>query len=121
MSHNSLFVLTFDEGSGSDSTNHITTIFVGPMVLPGDYGTRIDHYAVLRTLENLYGLAPTGNAASASPIMGVWQFSRLPVAPPGRSRRPIVVPFPLATGSAEKTPASETTLRPLTPTPIGSP
>ncbi|HEY3170877.1 MAG TPA: alkaline phosphatase family protein, partial [Thermoanaerobaculia bacterium] len=121
MTHNSLFVLTFDEGSGSDSTNHITTIFVGPMVLPGDYGTRIDHYTVLRTLEELYGLAPTGNAASASTILDIWQFSRIPVVPPGRSRRPVVVPFPLATGSEEETTASETTLPTPTPTPTDLP
>jgi phosphatidylinositol-3-phosphatase len=95
--HNSLFVLTFDEGSGSDPLNQIATIFVGPMVVPGDYGTTVDHYGVLRTLEELYGLAPTGNASNAAPIADIWQASapndRIPVTLPGAHRPPIVVPF----------------------------
>ncbi|MGE5277429.1 MAG: alkaline phosphatase family protein [Acidobacteriota bacterium] len=97
MSHDSLLVLTFDESE--DSSNRIATIFVGPMVVPGDYAGRIDHYAVLRTLEDAYGLPPTGNAASASPILGAWLEptptptatpSPTPTPPPSSGRMPIV-------------------------------
>jgi hypothetical protein len=98
--HNSLLVLTFDEGAGSDPANQIATIFVGPMVLPGEYGTSVDHYAVLRTIEDLYSLAPTGSASSAAPIAEIWQVSapppndRMPITLPGGHRPPVVVPFP---------------------------
>jgi phosphatidylinositol-3-phosphatase len=97
--HNSLLVLTFDESAGSDPTNQIATIFVGPMVVPGDYGTSIDHYAVLRTIEDLYSLAPTGLASNAAPSAEIWQAppppnDRMPITLPGGHRPPIVVPFP---------------------------
>jgi hypothetical protein len=85
--HNSLLILTFDEGEGSDPANRIATIFVGPMVVPADYGTSVDHYGVLRTLEDLYALPPTGSAASAAPIAEIWQ-----AAPPPNGRMPITLP-----------------------------
>lgn len=97
MSNDSLLVLTFDESE--ESTNRIATIFVGPMVLPGDYATRIDHYSVLRTLEDASGLPPTGNAASASPILNAWLEptpaptetpTPTPTPPPSSRRMPIV-------------------------------
>jgi hypothetical protein len=78
-SHNSLLIVTFDEDSGS-SANHIPTFLVGPMVRPGPSKQQIDHYSVLRTLEDMYGLAPLGGAADAQPISGVWT---VPAEPPG--------------------------------------
>jgi len=84
--HNSLFIVTFDEDEGT-TTNRILTLFVGPMVEPGDYATRIDHYSVLRTLEEIYGVPATGKAASAEPITGVWKTA-LPRAPIFRVPRP---------------------------------
>jgi acid phosphatase len=69
--HNSLLVVTFDEDKGS-SANHIPTILVGPMVKVGASDQRIDHYSLLRTLEDMYGLAPLGHAARAEPVRGIW-------------------------------------------------
>src|SRR4051794_9362980 len=69
--HNSLLVVTFDEDNGS-SANHIATILVGPMVAPGTSDQRVDHYNLLRTLEDMYGLRPLGRAADAAPFAGVW-------------------------------------------------
>jgi acid phosphatase len=69
--HDSLLVVTFDEDDGG-SGNHIATFLVGPMVRAGTSGQRIDHYSVLRTLEDMFGLAPLGKAAAAAPITGVW-------------------------------------------------
>jgi acid phosphatase len=69
--HNSLLVVTFDEDDNTDA-NHIPTILVGPMVRPGNTNQNIDHYNVLRTLEDMYGLAPLGAAASAQPINTIW-------------------------------------------------
>jgi chitodextrinase len=77
--HNSLLILTFDEDNGS-MNNQIATIFVGPMVAAGDYGERINHYNVLRTVEDMYGLAYAGASATANPITDCWTGSQ-PTAP----------------------------------------
>jgi phosphatidylinositol-3-phosphatase len=69
--HDSLLVVTFDEDDGS-SANHIATFLVGPMVRPGQSDQRIDHYGLLRTIEDMYGLPPLGQAAGAEPLSGVW-------------------------------------------------
>ncbi|QDP98945.1 acid phosphatase [Microlunatus elymi] len=69
--HNSLLIVTFDEDRDTP-VNHIPTILVGPMVRPGVYGQPIDHYDVLRTLEDMYALAPLGHAKQAAPLT-CWQ------------------------------------------------
>jgi len=49
--------------------NLIPTIMVGAGVVPGDYSQRIDHYVVLRTIEDFYGLTPLARRdAVAKPI-----------------------------------------------------
>ena len=70
-SHNSLLIVTWDEDDGSGN-NRIPTLFVGPMVKPGRYGQHIDHYNVLRTIEDMFGLKPLGHSANAKPITGIW-------------------------------------------------
>jgi hypothetical protein len=70
--HDSLLVVTFDEDNGS-SANHIATVLAGSMVEPGASGQRIDHYSLLRTLEDMYGLPPLGAAADAAPLTGIWR------------------------------------------------
>jgi len=70
--HNSLLIVTWDEDDGSEG-NQIPTIFVGPMVKPGEYSEQIDHYNVLRTLEDMYGLPHLGNSSKAKPITDVWK------------------------------------------------
>jgi phosphatidylinositol-3-phosphatase len=70
-SNNSLLIIDWDEDDGG-LTNHIPTIFVGPMVNPGRYSERIDHYNVLRTIEDMYRLSHLGYSAAA-PIADVWQ------------------------------------------------
>lgn len=72
MKHDSLVIVTWDEDDGS-ATNHIPTLFLGPMVKPGRYDARITHYDVLRTIEDLYRLAPLGASATARPIAGIWR------------------------------------------------
>jgi hypothetical protein len=69
--HNSLFILTWDEDDFGAS-NQIVTVFAGPNVRPGDVSQNINHYNVLRTIEDMYGLAPLGKAASATPITSIW-------------------------------------------------
>ncbi len=69
--HDTLVIVTWDEGY--DDTNTVPTFFVGPMVRPGRYAERVDHYTVLRTIEQMYGLAPTGHAASARALTDIWR------------------------------------------------
>jgi phosphatidylinositol-3-phosphatase len=70
-SHNSLLMVTWDEDD-SGSGNRIATIFSGPMVRSGSYSVHIDHYTVLRTLEAMYGAAPSGRAGNETAINGCW-------------------------------------------------
>ncbi|MFO1435647.1 MAG: alkaline phosphatase family protein [Gammaproteobacteria bacterium] len=70
MTHNSLLVITFDEDDGS-ANNQIATFFFGAWVRAGIYDTHIDHYDLLRTLEDLRGLkSHAGKAAVATRIEG---------------------------------------------------
>ncbi len=70
--HNSLLVVTFDEDDGHEG-QRIPTFFVGPMVRPGSYDRRITHCDLLRTIEDFYGLPPSGAAAQAQTIDFCWQ------------------------------------------------
>jgi hypothetical protein len=76
-SHNSLLIVTFDEADESASkesdSNQIATLFSGSMVNPGTYPQRIDHYGVLRAIEDAYRLTHVGRSASARPITDVWR------------------------------------------------
>jgi hypothetical protein len=79
LTHNSLLIVTFDEGSEDLNTpvdsagNRIVTIFAGQGVIPGQYGEAVTHFSVLRTLENMYGLPTSGPGdLAATPITDVF-------------------------------------------------
>lgn len=65
--HNSMLIVTTDEDDKSAS-NQVATIFDGPMVRPGTYSQTINHFSILRTLEDIYGLSHIGGATSATTI-----------------------------------------------------
>jgi hypothetical protein len=75
-----LIVVTFDE-SDDDANNHIYTVFLGGMVQPG---TKVDacydHYNLLRTIEDNFGLGTLGaEDERSSPIVSdVWRTRRAP-------------------------------------------
>jgi phosphatidylinositol-3-phosphatase len=69
--NNSLLIVTWDEDDGGPR-NQIPTVIYGAHVQPGTYSEQISHYNVLSTLEQMYGLAKTGNAAIAAPISSIW-------------------------------------------------
>ena len=74
--HNSLFILTWDEDDGTSAallSNQIPTIFVGEMVKTGQYSENINHFNVLRTIEDMYNLGHAGQAAGKSPITDCWK------------------------------------------------
>jgi len=70
-SHASLLIVLWDEDDYSGS-NRIPVIFAGAAVQPGTYAETFNHYGTLRTLEDMFGLAPLGNAAAATPIVDIW-------------------------------------------------
>lgn len=72
MRHNSLLILTWDEDDFRGD-NRIVTILAGQMVKPGTSAQRIDHYSVLRTLLDFYGLPALGASRAAEPISGAWK------------------------------------------------
>ena len=69
--NNSLLILTWDEDDAS-ADNRIPTIFYGAGVKPGSYDQPIDHFTVLSTIEEIFGLPKTGRAASAPAVSGIW-------------------------------------------------
>ncbi|MER6420164.1 alkaline phosphatase family protein [Streptomyces sp. NPDC001137] len=73
MTHNSLLVVTWDEGpETADGTNHIPTLLVGEHVRPGPHAQPNNLYGLLRMLLDAYGLKPLRHSADADPIR-VWK------------------------------------------------
>jgi acid phosphatase len=70
VSHNSLLIVTWDEGSGG---NHIPTIFFGARLRHHrQAGLRVDHFRLLRTIESLFRLPALGGSAESAPIRNVF-------------------------------------------------
>lgn len=71
--HNSILVVTWDENDFVAASNQIATVITGAEVIPGKYNQTINHYNVLRTIEDFYHLPPSNNAAAAEPIHGIFR------------------------------------------------
>jgi len=95
--HHSLLIVTFDEDGNNTPTNQIPTIFAGPMIrrgrytesnlnasnpylgLPGDpgivtpTGTAMNHFNVLSTIEDFYGLAHIGGSIGRPAVSDVFR------------------------------------------------
>jgi phosphatidylinositol-3-phosphatase len=68
---NTLVFVTFDEGLVG---NHIPTLALGTAVRNGvQVTTAADHYSLLRTIENAWGLPLLGKSATTKPITGIWR------------------------------------------------
>ena len=65
-SHNSLLIVTWDEDDYGGN-NQVPTIFYGAGVKTGQYGEQINHYNVLRTVEDMYGLPHAGPPPTPPP------------------------------------------------------
>lgn len=70
--HNSLFIVSWDEDDRSQD-NKIPTFLVGPMVKKGNFTGEVNHFNLLRTIEDIYGLAHDGAAKTSEPITGIWK------------------------------------------------
>ncbi len=80
--NNSLLVLTCDEDDDTDTINQVPTIFYGQNVVTGTYGEYVNHYSILRTIEDMYGTGYAGASATATPITDVWAPSAAPTPTP---------------------------------------
>ena len=96
MAHNSLLIVTWDEDGTNTATNQIATIFAGANVRPGNYtetnlnlnnpyigsptdpgivtptGPAMNHYNVLSTIEDIYGLAHIGGSIDQPPVSDIF-------------------------------------------------
>ena len=68
-----LVVVTFDE-SATQSSNHIYTVFLGDMVKPGVDTNHYDHYNLLRTIEDNFGVGTLGaQDVTSDSIVDAWK------------------------------------------------
>jgi phosphatidylinositol-3-phosphatase len=65
--HGSLLIITWDEDDHSEN-NRIPTLAVGAGVQRGIWSDRVDHYRLLRTLDNGLHIRPIGRAAKVASI-----------------------------------------------------
>jgi hypothetical protein len=95
--HNGLLIVTFDEGD-NDTANHIVTIAAGPMVHNGTYTQSINHYNVLRLIEDNFGLPHLGNTGGVTPISGLLSTSTSTTATPAPTAT--ATPVPTTSGTS---------------------
>ena len=71
----SVVFVTFDEGKSDErGGGHIATLAIGPTVKRGSrYRQVVNHYGLLRTIEDAWGLPRLGKSAAAKPITGIWK------------------------------------------------
>lgn len=67
--------VTFDEGASNvRGGGHITTLVVGTAARPkSSFRLVANHYGLLRTIEDGWGLPRLGRSARARPITGIWR------------------------------------------------
>lgn len=70
--HESLLIVTWDEDDDSVK-NQVPTFMVGPMIHPGTYSEKANHFNMLCTIEDLYGLPRIGKSAEVAPLTGIWR------------------------------------------------
>jgi phosphatidylinositol-3-phosphatase len=73
--HNSLLIVTWDEDDQSEQ-NRVSTFIVGANIRTGIYNESVNHYGLLRTVEDLYDLPHLGQSASATPITDIWNSEK---------------------------------------------
>jgi hypothetical protein len=69
-----IFVI-FDEGTTTEGGGgRVVALALGSAVRPGAVSSRpTNHYGLLRTIEDAWGLPRLGRAATATPIQGIWR------------------------------------------------
>jgi phosphoesterase family protein len=80
---NGLIVITYDEDERADGLakkwgygqgGHVAALFLGPLVDPGTYDGAYNHYSLLRTLEDGFGVSGyVGHANDVTAINKIWR------------------------------------------------
>jgi phospholipase C len=67
--------IVFDEGTTAvGGGGNVSMIAAGTSIRAhATYGSRANHYNLLRTVEETLGVSPLGRAAAAKPITGIWR------------------------------------------------
>jgi hypothetical protein len=67
--------VVFDEGTSNEGGGgSVVALALGPTVRPGSaFSQPTNHYGLLRTVEDAWGLPRLGNSATATPIGGIWK------------------------------------------------
>ena len=68
--------VTFDEADHGDNRGgggHIATLALGPAVRKGTSSKGMNHYGLLRTIEDAWGLPRLGRSATANAATGIWR------------------------------------------------
>lgn len=92
--HNSLFILTFDEDNGS-SGNKIATILVGQSILPNVTSSQlVNHYNILATLQDMNRLSRIANSVGVSALTGIYAPDSNGITPAGTTVTGMAVPEP---------------------------
>jgi len=71
-----LVIITYDESEGGNRPERIYTVFLGSMVKAQEVKDAYNHYSVLRTIEDNFGLNPIHQGSgdgTASIITGIWK------------------------------------------------
>ena len=73
LGHGVVYVV-FDEGTGdAGGGGRVPALVVGPLVRPGARARGpLDHYSLLRTIEDAWRLPRLARSAAARPITGIW-------------------------------------------------
>ncbi|MEO8759613.1 MAG: alkaline phosphatase family protein [Bacteroidia bacterium] len=93
--NNSLLILTWDEDDNTAGTNQIVTMFVGQMVQGGQYAESVNHYRVLRTLEDMFGITTyCGASSSSTPITDCWKSTTTDIKKLDNNKKITLYPNP---------------------------
>ena len=106
-----LFIVTFDEGTSStNGGGHIWTAAQAPWLSASTSTATYNHYSVLRTIENIYGLPYIGAAATATTMTELFPPAATPTFTPTNTATntptftPTFTPTNTATATATATP-----------------
>jgi hypothetical protein len=72
---NTVVFVIFDEGTTTEGGGgRVVALALGSAVRPGAvFAPPTNHYGLLRTIEDAWGLPRLGRAATATPIQGIWR------------------------------------------------
>lgn len=77
VANNTLVIVIWDEDDGSQS-NNIPLLFCGGIVNPGTCTTKVTHFDILRTIEDMYGLTPCVSSPTGVDVpSSIWNLTAI--------------------------------------------